>query len=170
VADAGNAGTTLLFQWREDAGAKNQLSLDVGLADPNEPRANALVFLGGQFARQLATSGADMPLDFLFTFGAYLATGDFTFFRMPVGVSVGHRFVLGGGLAFTPYAHPRVSVDVCGNCRDNSDLSVDFDLGASLEVTHSLAFRAAALLTGSNRFEDGWGISMVWTPPGMARR
>jgi hypothetical protein len=166
IADAGVAGTTLLFQWREEAGPRNQLSLDVGLADPQY--GNVLVLLGGQFARQLATSGPDMPLDFLFTFGAYLATGDGTLFRMPVGVSVGHHFALDQGMALTPYLHPRVSVDICGSCRrSSSDLSVDFDIGVNFDITKSLAIRASALLTGSDRFDDGFGISLAWKPPGL---
>ncbi len=169
VADAGNAGTTLLFQWREQVGAPNQLSLDAGLADPDRPHSDAMVFVGGQYARQLARSSAEMPLDFLFTFGAYLAAGDYRLFRMPVGVSVGHRFDLGDGMALTPYVHPRVSVDVRSGRGDNSDLNVDFDLGGSFEITRSLAVRAGVLLTGSEGWDDGFGISLAWTPSGLSR-
>jgi hypothetical protein len=169
VADAGNAGTTILFQWREQVGAPNQLSLDAGLADPNTAHSDAMVFVGGQYARQLTRSSADMPLDFLFTFGAYLAAGDYRLFRMPVGVSVGHRFDLTGGMALTPYVHPRVSVDVRSGRGDNSDLNVDFDLGASFEITRTLAIRASALFTGSEGWDDGFGISLAWTASGLSR-
>jgi hypothetical protein len=168
LADAGGAGTTLLFQWREEAGPLNQLSVDAGLADPDFPGSDAMLFIGGQFARQLARSSADMPLDFLFTVGAYLTFGDLTFFRLPVGVSIGHYFALGSGMALTPWVHPRISIDHCGECRDETNLSADFDLGVSLDLTRSLAVRAAILLTGSDLFDDGFGVSLAWKPPGMA--
>jgi hypothetical protein len=171
VADANEAGTTLLFQWREEAGRGNQLSLDAGIADPNTPRSDLILFFGGQFAHQMTLANADMPLDFLFTVGVYLATSNFTLFRLPFGVSVGHRFALGGPTAITPYLHPRVSIDVCSrDCGDQSDLSLDFDLGLNFELTRTLAIRASALVAGSNRFgNDGFGIALAWKPLGLAR-
>ena len=165
VADAGGAGTSLVFQWREDAGKGNQLSLDVGLADPDDPRHDLVLFFGGQFAHQLALSDADTPLDFLFTVGAYVAT-TYTLFRLPVGVSLGHRFPLNGPTAITPYVHPRVSIDICSQCGDNIDLN--FDLGLNLDLTRTLAIRASAMVAGSNRFgDDGFGISLAWKPLGL---
>src|SRR5688572_13020377 len=35
IADAGNAGTTLVFQWREGVNPRTQLSFDAGFADPD---------------------------------------------------------------------------------------------------------------------------------------
>ena len=35
VADAGHAGTSLVFQWREGLTPRTQLSFDVGFADPD---------------------------------------------------------------------------------------------------------------------------------------
>lgn len=172
VTDAGNSGTALLFQWREGTGPRTQLSFDAGFADPEGKSADPIVFVGGQFAYQLGTASADMPLDFLFTAGGNVAFGDVNVFRIPVGVSLGHRFPLEGGLAITPWVHPRLSIDVCGGCGDdnNADLGVVFDIGTRFEITRALALKLAATFGGSDLFEeDGFGLSLAWTPPGLNR-
>jgi hypothetical protein len=171
VADADAAGTTLLFQWREESGPNTQLSLDVGIADPDFPDSDLLFFLGGQFGWQLARSSAEAPLDFLLTIGANLALGDGTLFRVPFGVSIGHRFPLEGQLALTPYAHPRLSVDICSSCDvgDDTEVNINFDLGLNFEISRTLSLRASWLLTGSDRFDDGFGLSLALTPLGLQR-
>jgi hypothetical protein len=173
VGDAGSAGTMLLFQWREGYGVRSQLSMDVGIADPDRPRSELVFFLGGQYAYQLARAASDQPLDFLLTLGANLAVTNFTLVRIPAGVSLGHRFDLEGNLALTPFVHPRVSLDLCGGggCNGGSDLSLVFDVGANFEVSRNLALRAAATFGGRDRFEDdGFAISLAWSPPGLARK
>jgi hypothetical protein len=171
VADAGRSGPTFVFQWREESGPRHQLSLDLGLADSDRRRTGLVLFGGGQYAFQMARSSSEVPLDFLFTLGAHLAVGDLTLFRVPVGLSIGHRFGLEGNLALTPYVHPRLSLDICNNCGGNSDLAASFDLGANFEITRTMAIRVSALFTGSDSFdEDGFGVSLAWTPPGLARR
>lgn len=175
VADAGDAGTSLIFQWREGVTPRGQLSLDAGFADP-DGEGNGKLLLGGQFGALLNESRADMPLDFLLTGGFFLAVGSGAdLIRIPFGVSIGHRFPLDEGFAITPYVHPRVSLDVCTECgRDEgneTDLGIDFDLGASFEVTRQLAFRVSALFGGSDTFgdSDGFGLSLVWSPPSLSR-
>lgn len=173
VADAGDAGTSLIFQWREGVTPRGQLSLDVGFADP-DGKGNGKLLLGGQFGAMLNEARADMPLDFLLTGGINFAVGDGSdLIRIPFGVSIGHRFPLDEGFAITPYVHPRVSLDVCTDCggHDETDLGIDFDLGASFEVTRQLSFRVSALLGGSDTFgdSDGFGLSLVWSPPSLSR-
>jgi len=177
VADAGRAGTSLVFQWREGLSSRTQLSLDVGFADPDGP-GNGKLLLGGQVAGMLTEASAELPLDFLATGGLNLAVGDGSdLIRIPFGVSIGHRFPLEEGFAITPYIHPRVSLDVCTDCggpdnRDNeTDLGIDFDLGANFEVTRNLSFRVSAVIGGSDTFRnsDGFGISLAWTPTGLSR-
>jgi hypothetical protein len=176
VADAGHAGTSLVFQWREGLGPRTQLSFDLGFADP-DGKGNGKFLLGGQFAGLLAEPSADMPLAFLGTVGVNMALGDGgNLVRIPFGVSIGHRFALDEGFAITPYAHPRISLDVCSDCSpdgDNeTDLGIDFDLGVNFEVTRQLSFRVSALFGGSDRFSDadGFGISLAWSPPGLSKR
>jgi hypothetical protein len=177
VADAGDAGTSLIFQWREGLTQRTQLSLDVGFADP-DGNGNGKLLLGGQFGAMLTEASAEMPLDFLATAGLNLAVGDGSdLIRIPFGVSIGHRFPLDEGFALTPYVHPRVSLDVCSDCggpngEDNeTDLGIDFDLGVNFEVTRQLSFRVSALFGGSDTFRDsdGFGISLAWTPAGLSR-
>lgn len=164
LADSDGA-TSLLFQWRAGRGAKSQLSLDFGVADTP---ADAALFIGGQFAQQLARSTADMPLDLLLTVGANIANGnDITIFRVPVGLSVGHRFPLEGGLALTPYVHPRLTFANCGDCglADDSDIGIEFDLGADFEFSPQFAVRLSALMAGNDTFvDDAFGISLAWKP------
>lgn len=171
IADAGNAGTSILFQWREGFGLKSQFSMDIGVGDPDGRGLDNVLFLGGQYAYELAKSSADVPLDFLLTAGAGFAFGNNTTLRVPLGVSIGHRFPLDGTVALTPYVHPRMSLDFCGGCSgDESQIGISFDVGANLELTRVLAIRGTAFFGGSDRFgEDGLGISLVWTPPGLRR-
>ena len=169
IASADGAGTTLLFQWREQTGPKTLFSFDVGIADP-EGRESDIVALGGVgLAHRLGSATDEVPLDFLFTAGAYLAIGDDFFFRIPIGVSLGHRFDM-DGMALTPYLHPRLSIDFCDDC-GGSDIGVSFDLGANFELSRSLSIRGAIVFGGSDFFDDdAFGISIAWTPPSLAGR
>lgn len=170
VADGGIAGVSALFQWREQTGPRTQLSLDAGIADPDRSQYSVTVFAGGQLAYQLATSTNETPLDFLLTTGVNMAINRSSVFRIPVGIVVGHRFPLEGDLAITPFVHPRISFDICGKCSNNSELGLIFDLGASLEITRSISLRGSAFFGGSDLFaDDGFGISIAWTPRGLSR-
>ena len=170
VADGGIGGVSALFQWREQVGPKTQLSLDAGLADPE--RSDVTVFFGGQYALMLATATSETPLDFMLTAGANVAINDNAYFRVPVGIVVGHRFLLEGDLALTPYVHPRLSLDLCNDCAsDDTEFGLVFDLGATLELTRSVSIRASAFFGGSDIFDDdGFGISIAWAPGALARR
>jgi hypothetical protein len=170
VADAGSSGTSVLFQWRETLGTRSQISFDAGLADPEANDASLQIFGGVGYALQLATADAELPLDFLFTAGAYVTGGDVELVRFPVGVSLGHRFPLEGDLAITPYVHPRITLGICTDCRDENDLDLNFDIGASFEVSNNLSLRAAAIIGGSNTLDDdGFGVSLAWAPRGLNR-
>lgn len=170
VADGGIAGVSAVFQWRELTSTRTQLSLDAGVADPDRGEFGTAVFVGGQFAYQLSTATNETPLDFLLTTGVNVAINRRPVFRVPVGIVVGHRFPLEGDLAITPFVHPRFSFDLCGKCTKDMELGLIFDLGANLEVTRSLALRASAFFGGSNLFDDdGFGVSIAWTPQLLAR-
>jgi hypothetical protein len=170
VADGGIGGVSALFQWREQTGSRSQLSLDAGLADPE--RGDVALFFGGQYAQMLASASSETPLDFLLTAGAYVAINENAYFRIPVGVVVGHRFPLEGELAITPFVHPRLSLDLCNDCAsDDTEFGLVFDLGATLEITRSLSIRGSAFFGGSNIFDDdGFGLSIAWTPAPLAQR
>ena len=177
VADAGDvAGTTVLAQWREGMGTQSQLSLDLGVADSDW--ADSYFLIGGQFGHQLLTSDRSMPLDLMLTVGANVAIGDpFSLIRIPVGASVGHQFALENGMAITPFAHPRLTYDRCGDCGidGESDIGLDFDLGADFRFTQQLSMRLSATLGGSDFFDEydafgrrhsanALGFALAWSP------
>jgi hypothetical protein len=173
LADGGDAGTALLFQWREGFGVGTELNLDVGFADPDA--GDSRFILGGGFGRRLMSATTDMPLDLVLTGGLYAAFGDRNIFRVPIGLTVGHRFPLEGAMAITPYVHPRVSIDFCSNCfegGDDTELSINFDLGADLELSRQLSLRFSALFAGGDVFgeDDGFGISLAWKPAALSPR
>ncbi|MEO7964492.1 MAG: hypothetical protein ABIT38_11375 [Gemmatimonadaceae bacterium] len=171
VASANDAGTSFVFQWRELATTKSLFWFDGGFADPKATGSDNVFFVSGNYGYDLHRSNADVPLDFLFTAGAGVATGNKTTLRIPVGVSIGHRFPLDGGVAITPYVHPRASIDFCGGCKgDESQLGLNFDLGANFELTRVIALRTSAFFGGSNRFGDnGIALSLAWSPPALKR-
>jgi hypothetical protein len=165
IAD-GDALTPLVFQWREGTSPGTQLSLDLGLADPDVDGLDTFFMAGGQYARMITQARADMPLDILLAVGIFGQFGnDVTSIGVPVGVSVGHRFPLTGtSMAVTPYIHPRVSLDYV-SFADESDTEVNitFDIGGNLELTPQLALRLTAMFSDA----DAIGISLAWTPRGL---
>ena len=169
IADADGAGTSLVFQWREQTGPRNQFSFDVGIADTEGQDSDVVAFGGVGIGYRLGSANSEVPLDFLLTAGIYLAISNDFFFRLPIGLSLGHRFDL-DGVAITPYMHPRLSLDFCDDC-GGSDIGLTFDLGANFEVSRTVAIRGALIFSGSDAFDnDGFGISVAWTPAGLARR
>jgi hypothetical protein len=173
VADADGA-TSLLFQWREGSGSRNQLSLDVGFADTD---LDGAFFLGGQFGRQLTTSNASMPFDLMLTVGANVARVDFgpdsrSVLRIPVGVSAGRVFPLEGGMSITPFVHPRLVIARCGDCglADDTNIGLEFDLGGEFKFNPAFAVRLSASMGDDDIFNgDSFGVSLAWTPGRMSR-
>jgi hypothetical protein len=174
LADADGA-TSLLFQWREGMGNRNQLSLDVGFADTDGDEN--VLFLGGQWARQLTTANATMPFDLAFTLGAGFARTEvadegLTIIRVPVGVSAGHVFPLEGGMSITPYIHPRFLLARCSSdfCDDETELGLEFDIGGEFRFNPAFAVRLSAAFGDEDTFnDDSFGVSLAWTPGGVAR-
>jgi hypothetical protein len=166
IADGDNI-TPLVFQWREGTSPGTQLSLDLGLADPENDALDTFFMVGGQYARMLTQARADMPLDLLLTAGLFGQFGnDITSIGVPVGVSVGHRFPLTGtSMAITPHIHPRVSLDYFSvNDESDTELNITFDVGGNLEMTPQLALRLTAMFGND---ADAFGLSLAWTPRGL---
>lgn len=174
AADAGRAGTTLLFQWREGVTPRWQLGIDAGIADPDGNVSTRLV-LGGHAAREIARATDDFPFDVVLTGGVGFSSVDgHSVIRVPVGASVGHRFGLDGGMSLTPFVHPRLSFDRCNDCKAgdaDSKLNVDVDLGVSLQMTSQVALRVAAIAGGSDYLGsgNGVGLSIAWMPKGLRK-
>ena len=171
IADTDRAGgASFVFQWREQTGPATQFSFDIGLADTEFDDNDILLFGGVGVGHRLGNATTEVPIDFLFTAGVYLGIGDITLFRVPLGVSIGHRFDMGGGMALTPYVHPRLTIDVCNDC-GGSDIGLIFDVGANFQLSRSVSIRGAAIFAGDDTIGgEGFGISLAWTPPSLARR
>ena len=174
VAGGGDYGTTGVFQWREGIGPDTHLSLDVGFADPDFGDTGFLI--GGGIGQRIMRSTPDMPLDMVLTGGLYGEFGSaFSVVRLPFGVVVGHRFpIQGTKTAITPYAHPRLSVDVCSSdCGDiGTKLKVNFDFGADFEVTRALSLRGAFTVGGVSAADSkvGFGFGLAFHPVGVSGR
>lgn len=176
AALGGGAGTTAIFQWREGWTPTRHLGLDVGLID-RKGADKLMLFVGGSVGQELVRATKDQPLDLLLTGGAGLAFGSgVTVLRVPIGLSLGHTFELDQGMSLTPYVHPRISFDNCSSCgsrgRGKAEASLNFDLGASFQVSSHFAVRAAGSFSGADLVgtEDSFAVGLVWTPAALVRR
>lgn len=174
VATADNGGTSFLAQWREGVvPGKQQFSLDAGLATVS---GDVIGFFGGTYAVQFISETAQQPLELLGALGANVAFGSGgTLFRVPVSVSLGHRFPLQGDLAITPYVHPDIALAVCSDCgaRGRGDANVDIGIGfgVNFEVTHQVALRLDTSF-GSSSFGSSdatVGFGVAWSPMGLRK-
>ncbi len=174
AADGGRAGATLLFQWREAVSPLWQVGVDAGLADPDGNASSRLV-LGGHVARQLTRATTEFPFDVALTGGiGFSGVDGHNVVRIPLGASVGHRFLLENGISLTPFAHPRLTLDRCNDCKageGDGKLNVAVDLGGSVQLTDQVALRLAATAGGSDYLGSGNGIgfSVAWTPKGLRK-
>jgi hypothetical protein len=163
-----DGGSALLFQWREGLGnSRSQFNVDLGLADGDGPADNSgAVIFGGSYHYQLTRASAELPFDMVFGAGLGLTAGDnYSIFRIPVGVAIGHRFPLEGNFAVSPYVHPRLSIDRLSvdGAGDDTDSNIDIDLGASFEISRQMQARLAVTFGDA----DAVGISFVWLPRGL---
>lgn len=174
IAAGGDAGTSYFGQYRDVTTTSLGYSFDVaGVSGDNFSRFG----LGAGLVKQFASASAQQPLDFAFTAGAYASFGDnATILRVPVGVSLGRRVPLDGGLTVVPYAHPRLSIDVCGSgCDDgvagndnNTEVNFVLDLGADLEMSPNLSLRGALSFGGVQRINDSaFGLGLAYRPGGL---
>jgi hypothetical protein len=171
VAGGGDYGTSAVAQWREGLAPDVMVNFDVGVATPTD---NTKFLAGAGLGYTLMRSTKETPIDLLLTGGLYGAFGDQSFVRIPVGVVAGHRFPLSGGLSLTPFVSPRLSVDVCASQCGNigTDLKLNFDIGAALDVTRTIGIRAALTVGGVSAGESqtAFGIGLTVRPNMAPRR
>jgi hypothetical protein len=171
VAGGGDYGTSAVAQWREGLASDVMVNFDVGVATPTD---NTMFLVGAGLGYSLMKATRETPIDLLLTGGLYGAFGDQSFVRIPVGVVAGHHFPLAGDLVLTPFVSPRLSVDVCASKCGNigTDLKLNFDLGASLDVTKSFAIRTALTVGGvsAGNSQTAFGIGIVIRPNMAPRR
>ena len=170
-------GTVALFQWREGINDEWHFTVDAGLGDPEGRNNDLIALFAGGFGASLLHADGDQPLDMLLTgqLGFAVGAGQ-TIMRLPVGVSMGHRFPLDARTAITPYVHPRLSIDRCYSCnvnnRNSTEVSVNFDVGVNFEVSPRFAIRAAGSFSGSDIVprNDAFAIAFNWTPVPLSRK
>jgi hypothetical protein len=175
-AVVGSRGTMMMFQWREGISPLTHFGLDVGLYDPSARGSEVALFFAGTLGYDLMRATNDLPIDFLLTagLGASISDGRSSV-RLPVGVSLGHTFELDQGMAITPFVHPRVSIDICGSCssrgRSQSDVSLNFDIGASFNINPRLSLRTSVLFSGADQYggDDAIAVGLTWTPDALRR-
>lgn len=173
LANGGDAGTAILGQWREGLNSETEFQAEIGFADPDG--LDARFILGAALARRLTRATQEMPFDMVLTGGIYPSFGDpATLIRIPVQLSMGHRFdIENSQVAITPFLNPRLSFDMCtggdDDCgEDETDLSINFDLGAAFELSRNLSLVAAILFPGGDSFDDnGFGFGIYWRPGGI---
>jgi len=171
VAGGGDYGTSGVAQWREGIAPDVMVNFDVGVATPT---GNTMFLVGAGLGYSLMKSTQETPIDLLLTGGLYGAFGNQSFVRIPVGVVAGHRFPLGGALAVTPFVSPRLSIDACASsCHGvGTDLKLNFDIGAGLDVTNTIGLRAALTIGGvsSGNSQTAFGIGLTYRPNMAPRR
>ena len=176
AAAGGDAGTSLVFQWREGLSDDWQLTLEGGLAAPKSPplvKLDTRLLLGAGAAYQWVRATADLPLDIAVTGEVgYWSGNGLTSIQIPVGVVAGHTFKFDNGTELTPFVHPRISLDdpSCTGC-GGSKLDVNIDVGVNYGITQQLAVRLAGLLGGASYAgsTNAIGFSVAWTPKGLKK-
>ena len=167
----GNSG---IAQWREGIGPDTHLEFEIGLSDPGGTRDTGFI-IGGGIGQRVMRATADLPLDMVFTGGLYGDfAGDISFIRLPVGVSIGHRFgIQRSRAAIIPYVHPRFSIDFCAtDCANvGTELKLNFDFGADFEVTRMLSLRGLITVGGVSAEDSdvGFGFGLAIRPTSLRR-
>ena len=120
-----------------------------------------LLLIGAEVYGMLVEPDAERPLAIAWIAGAGATTDGALVLRIPVGVSAGARLPA-GDLVFTPYVHPRIALDYTSvdgvdgaDGYSDTQLNLDVDVGAELEVGSSWLVRAAFTLGDRTAFGAG---------------
>ena len=156
----GDYGASFVGQYRWTVDKRTQLWADVGVSTPTGSTLFDVGIAGGWM---LMTPTADRPIDLMATLGVYGAFGDGSVIRIPIGINVGHTFVLENKHDLKIFAYPRLSIDFCSSsCGTNANLN--FDTGASYDITSAMSGRAAFTFgaVGAGSSDAGFGISLAF--------
>jgi len=161
--------------WRQSGNLG--LGVRVGILD-REFDGTAFV-VGSEFFTPLLRATPGSPLEALLVLGAGATFEDGILARIPLGVSVGARLENAEGeVAFTPYVHPRVGLDIFADDDDSvTELAFLVDFGLDVEVTPSVTVRAAYTwvtggvddLAGGRKNALGAGLAIRFGRPVQVR-
>lgn len=156
--------TGLVAIWRQSGNLN--LGVRGGVGDLDD--AGGTVLVGAELYGPLNALFPGLGLDVAWNLGAGAVFGsDYTFFSVPLGLSVGLR--LGsGGFEIVPYAHPRIAFDIeafdqAGEEVTETDGSVALDLGADISLGPSFILKVGASLFDREAF--GIGLALRWPRP-----
>jgi len=172
VAGGGDYGTAGLVQWREGIGPDTHIGFDLGFDSPSG--GSTLFMIGSAIGQRLVHATTQTPIDLILTGGIYGAfSSDISYIRLPIGVVAGHTFPLQSGMALTPYAAPRLSIDACvSDCHGlGTDLNVNFDLGLDWQINQILSLRGALTVgsVGAGPSKTGFGLGLAFRPATVRR-
>jgi hypothetical protein len=172
VASSGYDGTNYIFQWREELAPRDQFIFDGGLA--TGVAGHSLAFVGGLYGYQLLQQRDSEAFEMLGTLGVGLAFGHGgSLTRVPVALSIGHRFVFGNGVALTPYIHPEAALEFCNRCvaqvrggTADAGIGAGFGVGGNLELTSHFSVRLeGGINTSTIGAQDNTiGFGVAWSP------
>jgi hypothetical protein len=128
------------------------LGFRLGLGEAPADRIG--IFGGVDVSGSLIRPTNDQPLEVLWFTGGGLGAANHLLLSFPLGLSVG-AVIESDGVTFSPYASPRVILDICSGDRekpkgypckadDSLDLGVAVDLGLDLSFDPSWMIRFAA--------------------------
>ena len=164
VSGFGDYGMSFVGQYRWMADKRTQIWADVGVATPS---GGTYFLVGAAGAWNFMKPTADKPIDVSATLGVYgamIGGNNPSYVRIPIGIDIGHTWKLGNGQNLQGFAFPRLSVDICANSNCSGTNGVlNFDVGASYDITKSMAGRAAFTFGGVGRgaSQGGFGVSLA---------
>lgn len=139
--------------WRQSGNLN--LGVRLGLADGHNETP---FFFGAEFYGPLVRADRSFPLDASWVLGVGATLNGGTALRFPVGVSVGRTFDA-DGIVFTPYAVPRLGIDLAADDGDtDTDLGFTVDLGADLHIDDSWLLRFGVALGD----HDALGVGVAY--------
>jgi len=162
ISGFGDYGTSFVGQYRWALEKRTQLWGDLGLYS-SSGTTGFLVGIAGLW--NFMTPTADKPIDVSGTLGLYGAfSSDIGVVRIPIGLNVGHTWKLDNGHNLQAFAFPRLSIDVCTSTCSGTYGALNFDLGASYELTSAMAARAAFTFGGiaNGEAQTGFGVSLAF--------
>jgi hypothetical protein len=156
----GDYGESFIGQYRFIADKRTQVWFDLGLSTPT---STTLFDIGAAGGWMIMEPTAEKPIDLMLTAGIYGAFGDGSIWRIPIGLNVGHTWILDNKHTLKAFAFPRASIDFCGSGCD-TNVNLNFDLGATYDFTKEMIGRAAftfgAVANGDS--DAGFGISLAF--------
>lgn len=136
--------------------------LDTGAGSDDQHRFGG----GADYRHRVVEQNADTPVDVAVQFGAgLLAHDDYTLIKVPLGAMVSRTFAVEETRDVVPYGGVYLIMDFLdsdtpGNDGFDSDLDVEFRVGASVDIVERTAFFAALHAGNGTMFFLGLNASL----------